>query len=107
MQINLVATQMVVEREHANRLTFTPGAGLDPHVDLALTGTQLRALVQGRASTWQQHLTLTPTSVPPGEAVRSPRGPDLETDDESWDWTACASCAAPQETHRIVEGAEG
>ena len=69
VQINLVATQMVVEREHANRLTFTPGAGLDPHLDLALTGTQLRALVQGRASNWQQHLTLTPTSAPPGEAV--------------------------------------
>ena len=27
VQINRVATQMVVEREHANRPTFTPGAG--------------------------------------------------------------------------------
>ena len=61
---------MVVEREHANRLVFSPGAGLDPHVDLALAGAQLRALVQGRASAWQQHITLTPTSAPPGEAVR-------------------------------------
>ena len=36
MQINLVATEMVVEQEHANRLTFTPGAGLDHrHLTLA------------------------------------------------------------------------
>lgn len=72
MQINLVATQLVVEREHANRVVFTPGQGLDPHVDLALSGAQLRALIQGRASAWQQHVTLTPTSAPPGEAVSCP-----------------------------------
>ena len=69
MQINLVATQMVVDREHSNRVIFTPEMGMDPAIDLSLVGSQLRALVQGRASTWQQHLTLTPTSAPPGEAV--------------------------------------
>lgn len=72
LQINLVATQLVVDREHANRVVFTPETGMDPAIDLALVGSQLRALVQGRASTWQQHLTLTPTAGPPGEAVSTP-----------------------------------
>ena len=69
MQINLVATQLVVDREHANRVVFSPETGTDPVVDLALVSSQLRATVQGRASAWQQHVTLTPTSASPGEAI--------------------------------------
>lgn len=57
--LNLVATQFVVERGHPNSLTFTPEAGLDPALDIALTSQELRALIQGRASNWHEHVTLT------------------------------------------------
>lgn len=69
LQINLVAAQMVLDREHANRLVFEGQEGLDPVVDLSLRGAQIRALVQGRASTWHRHLVLTPVTAPAGEAV--------------------------------------
>lgn len=58
-EINLVATQLQLEREHPNQLVFSPEAGLDPTVDVALTGSRLRALIKGRASAWQDHITLT------------------------------------------------
>lgn len=60
MQVNLVATQLVLDREHPNRLVFEEGQGLDPNIDLKFRGPNLRALIQGKASTWQSHLTLTP-----------------------------------------------
>ena len=58
-EINLVATQLQLEREHPNRLVFTPEAGLDPTVDVALAGSRLRAVIKGRASAWQDHIVLT------------------------------------------------
>lgn len=61
-EINLVATQLQLEREHPNQLVFTPEAGLDPTVDIALTGSRLRALIKGRASAWQDNVTLTSTA---------------------------------------------
>ena len=60
LQVNLVATQLTLDREHPNRLEFVPEHGLDPNIDMALRGANLRALIQGRASSWQDHLILTP-----------------------------------------------
>ena len=36
-----------------------PEAGLDPAVDVVLTGSRLRAHINGRASAWQDHIVLT------------------------------------------------
>lgn len=69
LQINLVAAQLMLDREHVNRIIFDGQEGLDPLVDLSLRGAQIRALIQGRASRWHRHLLLTPTSAPVGEAV--------------------------------------
>jgi hypothetical protein len=41
MQVNLVATQLVLDREHPNRLVFSPSRGLDPLLDLRLRGAQV------------------------------------------------------------------
>lgn len=78
MQVNLVATQLVLDREHPNRMVFEDGQGLDPNIDLKFRGPNLRALIQGKASTWQSHLTLTPTGGSGGATLPpfSP-GPDL------------------------------
>ncbi len=43
-QVNLVATQLVLDREHPNRLVFSPSRGLDPLLDLRLKGAQVPAL---------------------------------------------------------------
>lgn len=40
-QVNLVATQLVLDREHPNRLVFSPSRGLDPLLDLRLKGAQV------------------------------------------------------------------
>jgi len=58
-EINLVATQLQLDREHPNRLVFSSEAGLDPAVDVVLTGSRLRAHINGRASAWQDHIVLT------------------------------------------------
>jgi hypothetical protein len=57
--LNLVATQFRLERDHPNSITFSPEAGLDPLLDLALGSSELRAVIAGRASAWQEHLSLT------------------------------------------------
>lgn len=76
MQVNLVATQLVLDREHPNRMVFEDGQGLDPKIDLKFRGPNLRALIQGKASTWQSHLTLTPTGGSGGEKLPPfPLGP--------------------------------
>jgi len=54
-----VATQLQLDREHPNRLVFSSEAGLDPAVDVVLTGSRLRAHINGRASAWQDHIVLT------------------------------------------------
>jgi hypothetical protein len=74
--LNLVATQFAVERGHPNTLTFTPEAGLDPALDVALASAELRALIQGRASNWHEHVALTygPTGGPGGAGPGSAAG---------------------------------
>ncbi|WIA09845.1 hypothetical protein OEZ85_010059 [Tetradesmus obliquus] len=57
--LNLVATQFRLERGHPNSIAFSPEAGLDPLVDVALSSSELRAVIAGRASAWQEHLSLT------------------------------------------------
>jgi hypothetical protein len=59
--LNLVATQFRLERDHPNSITFTPEAGLDPLLDLGLSSSELRVAISGRASAWQEHLSLTAT----------------------------------------------
>ncbi len=41
VQVNLVATQLVLDREHPNRIVFSPNRGLDPLLDLRLRGAQV------------------------------------------------------------------
>ena len=45
--INLVATQLALDREHANLITFQPEhSGLDPLVDLVMNGGDLRVAIK-------------------------------------------------------------
>jgi hypothetical protein len=71
--LNLVATQFRLEREHPNTISFSPEAGLDPLVDVALSSSELRAVINGRASAWQEHLSL--TAVGPAAAASVGGGP--------------------------------
>jgi hypothetical protein len=57
--INLVATQLSLNREHPNCAVFVPEQGLDPTLDVSLTGADLHALIQGKASAWQNNLVIT------------------------------------------------
>lgn len=57
--LNLVATQFRLEPGRQHSLTFAPEAGLDPLLDVALSSSELRAAVAGRASAWQEHLVIT------------------------------------------------
>ena len=57
--INLVATQLSLNREHPNCAVFVPEQGLDPTLDVSLTGADLNALIQGKASAWQNNLVIT------------------------------------------------
>lgn len=51
--VNLVATQLALDREHANLITFTSESGLDPLVDLVMSGGDLRVAIQvGKAGCW-------------------------------------------------------
>lgn len=69
MQINLVATQLAVERDQPNRLVFSPEDSLNPLLELNLKGAELRAHLAGRVSDWQKHLQITPIKAGAGEAV--------------------------------------
>ena len=45
--VNLVATQLALDREHANLVTFQPEqSGLDPLVDLVMNGGDLRVAIK-------------------------------------------------------------
>lgn len=47
--VNLVATQLALDRDHPNVITFVPGeapGALDPLVDLVMTGGDLRITIQ-------------------------------------------------------------
>lgn len=71
--INLVATQLSLSRDHPNTITFAPDAGpLDPTIDVLLAGDEVRALIQGGASSWQDNVVITsarPGGGPTGETL--------------------------------------
>lgn len=67
-EINLVATQVRLSREHPNRAVFVPEHGLDPTLDVSLVGADIRALVQGKASNWTDSLVITSGSSRSGAA---------------------------------------
>ncbi|KAF5182962.1 Embryo defective, partial [Thalictrum thalictroides] len=74
--INLVATQVRLKREHLNIAKFEPDLGLDPILDLALVGSEWQLRIQGRATNWQDNLVVTSTrsveqdALSPTEAAR-------------------------------------
>lgn len=74
--INLVATQVRLKRDHLNVAKFEPDLGLDPILDLALVGSEWQFRIQSRASTWQDNLVVTSTRsvdqdvLTPSEAAR-------------------------------------
>ena len=84
--VNLLATQVHLNREHPNRAIFVPEQGLDPTLDVSLVGADLRVLIQGRASAWQESLTI--TAAAPGRGAGSGEGVSL----------------TPLEAARIFEG---
>ncbi|KAB2027115.1 hypothetical protein ES319_D05G012300v1 [Gossypium barbadense] len=59
--VNLVATQVRLKREHLNLAKFEPEYGLDPMLDLALVGSEWQFRIQSRASNWQDKLVVTST----------------------------------------------
>ncbi|KAJ4794147.1 embryo defective 2410 [Rhynchospora pubera] len=60
-EVNLVATQVRLKRDHLNIAKFEPDLGLDPTLDLVLVGTEWQFRIQSRASTWQDNLVVTST----------------------------------------------
>ncbi|XP_048227957.1 protein TIC236, chloroplastic isoform X2 [Ricinus communis] len=74
--VNLVATQVRLKREHLNVAKFEPEYGLDPSLDLALVGSEWQFRIQSRASNWQDKLVVTSTrtveqdALSPSEAAR-------------------------------------
>ncbi|KAL8090119.1 protein TIC236, chloroplastic [Apium graveolens] len=74
--VNLVATQVRLKREHLNIAKFEPENGLNPLLDLALVGSEWQFRIQSRASKWQDSLVVTSTRsveqdvLSPTEAAR-------------------------------------
>ncbi|XP_015084835.1 uncharacterized protein LOC107028323 [Solanum pennellii] len=74
--VNLVATQVRLKRDHLNIAKFEPDNGLDPMLDLALVGSEWQFRIQSRASKWQDKLVVTSTRsveqdvLSPTEAAR-------------------------------------
>ncbi|CAI9094401.1 OLC1v1030130C2 [Oldenlandia corymbosa var. corymbosa] len=74
--VNLVATQVRLKREHLNIAKFEPDNGLDPLLDLALVGSEWQFRIQSPASQWQDKLVVTSTRsveqdvLSPSEAAR-------------------------------------
>ncbi|XP_021758082.1 uncharacterized protein LOC110723096 isoform X1 [Chenopodium quinoa] len=74
--VNLVATQVRLKREHLNVAKFEPDNGLDPTLDLALVGSEWQFRIQGLASNWHEKLVVTSTRsveqdvLSPTEAAR-------------------------------------
>uniref|UniRef100_A0A368UJ49 Translocation and assembly module TamB C-terminal domain-containing protein n=1 Tax=Glycine max TaxID=3847 RepID=A0A368UJ49_SOYBN len=75
-EVDLVATQVRLKREHLNIAKFEPEYGLDPMLDLALVGSEWQFRIQGRASNWKDKLVVTSTrsveqdALSPTEAAR-------------------------------------
>lgn len=67
--VNLLATQLNLDRNHPNTILFGQGSGaIDPQVDLAFSSGDLRLTILGKASEWQDHLQLSAVGSAPGEA---------------------------------------
>ncbi|XP_027356890.1 uncharacterized protein LOC113866209 [Abrus precatorius] len=65
-EVDLVATQVRLKREHLNIAKFEPEYGLDPMLDLTLVGSERQYRIQHRASNWQdfvEHDTLSSIEV--------------------------------------------
>ena len=59
--VNLVATQLALDRDHANTITFEEGgSALDPVVDLVLSGGDLRVTIQAGSGAVALHYCLFP-----------------------------------------------
>ncbi|XVE71601.1 hypothetical protein DITRI_Ditri10aG0164400 [Diplodiscus trichospermus] len=69
--VNLVATQVRLKREHLNIAKFEPEHGLDPMLDLALVGSEWQFRIQSRASNWQEKLVVTSTRSVEQDALSS------------------------------------
>ncbi|KAL5975173.1 hypothetical protein ACLOJK_031852 [Asimina triloba] len=59
--VNLVATQVRLKRDHLNIAKFEPDLGLDPVLDLTLVGSEWQFRIQSPASKWQDNLVVTST----------------------------------------------
>nr|GEW96720.1 embryo defective 2410 isoform 2 [Tanacetum cinerariifolium] len=74
--VNLVATQVRLKRDHLNTAKFEADNGLDPMLDLALVGSEWQFRIQSRATKWQDNLVVTSTRsveqdvLSPSEAAR-------------------------------------
>ncbi|RDX99770.1 hypothetical protein CR513_17133, partial [Mucuna pruriens] len=65
-EVDLVATQVRLKREHLNIARFEPEYGLDPMLDLTLVGSKKQYRIQRRASNWQDFVeqdTLSPIEI--------------------------------------------
>ncbi|TKY74672.1 hypothetical protein E2542_SST03435 [Spatholobus suberectus] len=65
-EVDLVAAQVRLKREHPNIARFEPEYGLDPMLDLTFVGSERQYRIQRRASNWQDFVeqdTLSPTEV--------------------------------------------
>ncbi|GJP79895.1 hypothetical protein CLOP_g10111 [Closterium sp. NIES-67] len=71
-EVNLVATQLRLNRDHPNCARFEAALGMDPVLDLKLVGADWQMRIQGPANRWQDHVVL--TTLPRGgeEDVLSP-----------------------------------
>ncbi|XP_054798744.1 protein TIC236, chloroplastic-like isoform X2 [Prosopis cineraria] len=64
-EVGLGATQVRLKLDHINIAKFEPEFGLEPMLDLALVGSGWQFRIHGRASNWQENLTV--TLAHPGE----------------------------------------
>ncbi|CAI5478753.1 unnamed protein product [Closterium sp. Yama58-4] len=71
-EVNLVATQLRLNRDHPNCARFEAALGMDPLLDLKLVGADWQMRIQGPANRWQDNVVL--TTLPRGgeEDVLSP-----------------------------------
>jgi len=89
--INLVAAHLHLDREHPNRLVFGPEAGLDPMLDVVLVGSELRVLINGRASNWLNNVVITSSRTRAAASGATPRCPR---------WRSAATSALHHFWHR-------
>ncbi|KAJ1420174.1 hypothetical protein SESBI_14615 [Sesbania bispinosa] len=69
-EVDLLATQVRLKREHLNTAKFEPEYGLDPMLDLALVGSEWQYRIQRRASNWLDHVEQEQDALSPHETAR-------------------------------------